>query len=212
MKPNIDYTLYLVTDRDLMSTPTLEEAVKQAIIGGCTLVQLREKDTDSRNFYCTALQVKKITSKYNIPFIINDRLDIALAVDADGVHIGQSDLPASVVRRIIGPDKILGVSTSTLQQALQAKADGADYLGVGAMFTTSTKLNAASVKLETLEEIKKQTALPVVAIGGINAATLPQLKGSSIDGIAVVSAIIASNDITNASRQMKELFLQCKNS
>ena len=212
MKPNIDYTLYLVTDRDLMSTPTLEEAVEQAITGGCTLVQLREKDTDSRNFYCTALQVKKITHKYNIPFIINDRLDIALAVDADGVHIGHSDLPASVVRRIIGPDKILGVSTSTLEQALQAKADGADYLGVGAMFTTSTKLNAASVKLETLEKIKEQTALPVVAIGGINAATLPQLKGSSIDGIAVVSAIIASNDITNASRQMKELFLQCKNS
>lgn len=139
MKPKIDYSIYLVTDRDLMSTETLEEAVEKAIIGGCTLIQLREKDCSSLDFYNTAVRVKEITDKYNIPLIINDRVDIALAVDAAGVHVGQSDIPAAIVRKVIGNDKILGVSTGSVNEAIEAEKNGADYLGVGAMYSTGTK-------------------------------------------------------------------------
>lgn len=139
MKPKIDYSIYLVTDRDLMSTETLEEAVEKAIIGGCTLIQLREKDCSSLDFYNTAVRVKEITDKHNIPLIINDRVDIALAVDAAGVHVGQSDIPAAIVRKVIGNDKILGVSTGSVNEALEAEKNGADYLGVGAMYSTGTK-------------------------------------------------------------------------
>ena len=131
-----------------MSTDTLEEAVEQAVQGGCTVVQLREKDCTSLEFYETARSIRKITDRYKVPLIINDRVDIALAVDADGVHVGQSDLPASVVRRILGPDKIIGVSAGTLAEALQAEAEGADYLGVGAMYATSTKEDADVTTIE----------------------------------------------------------------
>lgn len=203
MKPNCNYALYLVTDRDLMSTTTLEEAVEQAIQGGCTLVQLREKDCASRVFYETAVRVKKITDTHEVPLIINDRLDIALAVDAAGVHIGQSDLPASSVRRIMGPDKIVGVSASTLAEALQAVQDGADYLGVGAMYPTGTKDDAAIVSMGELRAIRKQVKIPIVVIGGINASTLPAFYGTGIDGIAVVSAIIAQKDIAGAARALR---------
>ena len=134
-----DYTLYLCTDRDLMSTPTLEEAVEAAIRGGVTIVQLREKNCSSREFYDTAVSIKAICDRHQVPLIINDRLDIALAVDAAGVHVGQSDLPADKARAILGPDRIIGVSTATPEEALKAKADGADYIGVGAMFATGTK-------------------------------------------------------------------------
>ena len=150
MKAKIDYSIYLVTDRDLMSTETLEEAVEQAIIGGCTLVQLREKDCSSLDFYNMAIKVKEITDKYNVPLLINDRLDIALAVDAAGVHVGQSDLPLTVVRKIIGEDKIIGVSTGCLEQAIKAQKDGADYLGVGAMYATGTKKDAKVTSMEEL--------------------------------------------------------------
>ena len=142
MKNKIDYTLYLCTDRDLMSTDTIEESVEQAVKGGCTVVQLREKNCSSKEFYELAVRVKEITDRYHVPLIINDRVDIALAVDAAGVHIGQSDLPASVVRNIIGKDKILGVSAARREEALKAVEDGADYLGVGAMFATNTKTDA----------------------------------------------------------------------
>ena len=148
MKVKIDYSIYLVTDRDLMSTETLEEAVEQAIIGGCTLVQLREKDCSSLDFYNTAVKVKEITDKYNVQLLINDRLDIALAVDAAGVHVGQSDLPVSVVRKIIGEDKIIGISAGTLEEALKGQRDGADYLGVGAMYATGTKKDANPTSIE----------------------------------------------------------------
>jgi thiamine-phosphate pyrophosphorylase len=211
-KPMIDYSLYLITDRDLMSTPTLEQAVEEAIAGGCTLVQLREKKALSCDFYNTAVRIKQITDRYHVPLIINDRVDIALAVDATGVHIGQSDLPASIVRRIIGPHKILGVSASSFAEAIQAQKDGADYLGIGAMFATGTKTDAKLVTLEELKKIKATINLPMVVIGGINEATIPQFHGIKIDGISVVSALISRKDITLAAEQLKKLFLQMKES
>jgi thiamine-phosphate pyrophosphorylase len=208
MKPKIDYSIYLVTDSELMSTETMEEAVEQAVKGGCTLVQLREKKLSSLDFYHSALKVKAITDHYNIPLIINDRVDIALAVDAAGVHIGQSDLPAKIVRNIIGNNKILGVSASSLTEALQAKKDSADYLGVGAMFATGTKTDAKLVSIESLKDIKKGTSLPIVAIGGINKGTIPLFADTGIDGIAVVSAIISEKDILTAASTLKRIFTQ----
>jgi len=207
MKPEINYSIYLVTDSELMSTETVEQAVEQAIKGGCTLVQLREKKLSSLDFYNTALKVKTITDHYNIPLIINDRVDIALAVDAAGVHVGQSDLPAKIVRNIIGNDKILGASASSLTEDMQAEKEGADYLGVGAMFITGTKTDAELVSLESLKEIKRTTSLPIVAIGGINKDTIPLLADTGIDGIAVVSAIISEKDISMAASSLKSLFL-----
>lgn len=206
MKPEIDYTLYLVTDRELMSTPTIEEAVEQAIIGGCTLIQLREKTADSLEFYKTALAVKKITDSYGVPLIVNDRADIALAAGADGVHIGQSDLPAAAVRRILGPDKILGVSASSLKEAVRAAADGADYLGVGAMYPTGTKTDAEIVTIDELKAIRKAVSIPIVVIGGINQRTVSNFTDCGIDGLAVVSAVIAQPDIAGAAKELKGLF------
>lgn len=193
-----------------MSTPTLEQAVEEAIAGGCTLVQLREKKASSCDFYNIAAGIKQITDRYHIPLIINDRVDIALAVDAAGVHVGQSDLPASIVRKIIGPHKILGVSASSFDEAFKAQKDRADYLGIGAMFATGTKTDAPIVTMEELKKIKASIALPIVLIGGINEATIPQFYGMKIDGISVVSALISRKDITLAAKQLKELFLQTK--
>ncbi len=195
MKNKIDYTLYLCTDRDLMSTDTIEESVEQAVKGGCTVVQLREKNCSSKEFYELAVRVKEITDRYHVPLIINDRVDIALAVDAAGVHIGQSDLPASVVRNIIGKDKILGVSAARREEALKAVEDGADYLGVGAMFATNTKTDARPVTMEELKGIRAAVSIPIVVIGGINMNTLERFKGTGIDGLAVVSAIIAEKTL-----------------
>lgn len=206
MKPEIDYSLYLVTDRSLMSTPTLEEAVEQAIEGGCTLVQLREKDASSLDFYETAVRVKEITDRHNIPLIINDRLDIALAVDAAGVHVGQSDLPAAVVRSIVGPEKIVGVSASTQEEAEKAQADGADYIGVGAMFPTGTKTDADHVTIDELKQIRTAVSIPIVVIGGIGPATALAFRGTGINGFSVVSAIIAAKDIRGAARELKQMF------
>jgi thiamine-phosphate pyrophosphorylase len=208
VKSQIDYSLYLITDRDLMSTPTLEMAVKQAIIGGSTLIQLREKKASSLEFYNTACKVKEITDHYNVPLLINDRVDLALAVEAAGVHVGQSDLPARVVRRLLGNDKILGVSVSTLQEAIKAEEDGADYLGVGAMFATGTKTDAVLVTMNELKKIRAAVSVPIVVIGGINKTTIPQFVDTGIDGIAVISALIAEKDIALAARQLKKLFCQ----
>lgn len=202
MKNNINYRLYLCTDRDLMTTQTIEESVELAIKGGCTIVQLREKDCSSKDFYDQALRIKKVTDYYQVPFIINDRVDIALAVDADGVHVGQSDLPAKIVRSIIGKDKILGVSAATIEEAKKAVIDGADYIGVGAMNATATKTDARSVTIDGLKAIRSQVSIPIVAIGGINKQTIPMLKGTGIDGVAVVSAIVAQKDITKAAKEL----------
>lgn len=206
MKHKVDYALYLVTDRDLMSTPTLKEAVEQAILGGCTVVQLREKTADSRAFYQEALRIKEVTDRYGVPLIINDRVDIALAVDAAGVHVGQSDLPADVVRRIVGPDKIVGVSVGSVAEAQQAERDGADYLGIGAMYATSTKEDAEVVSFETLQHIRQAVALPNVVIGGINEKTAPRFTKEVTDGLAVVSAILAQPDIKAAAQRLRAIF------
>ena len=211
MHNRADYRLYLVTDRNCLQQQTLEQAVEQAILGGVTLVQLREKAIASKEFYERALRIKAICHHYNVPLLINDRVDIALAVEADGVHIGQSDLPCGVVRQILGKDKIIGVSARTAQQAIQAQADGADYLGVGAMFATSTKQDAQTVTIASLTQIRQAVTLPIVAIGGINHTTLPALQqalqaaDTSIDGVAVVSAILGQKDVKLASEQLKEI-------
>lgn len=210
MKPKIDCTLYLVTDRDLMAAAAIEECVKQAILGGCTVVQLREKTAASREFFQTALKVRDITKHFNVPLIINDRVDIALAADADGVHIGQEDLPYNEVRQLIGHDKIIGVSASNLTEALLAAEMGADYLGIGAMFATDTKTNANLTSISELKRIRAQIKIPIVVIGGINKETIPLFNGTNIDGIAVVSGIVSQKDPANAARELKSIFLQTR--
>lgn len=211
-KLKLDYTLYLVTDRDLMSTPNLETTVEQSILGGCTLVQLREKTASALDFFNIAQSIKSITDRYGIPLIINDRIDIALGVDAAGVHIGQDDLPAATARSLIGNDKILGVSVSNLSKAVQAQADGADYIGVGAMFATGTKTDANLVSVKELIRIRKAVSLPIVVIGGINKTTIPLFYGTGINGLAVVSAILSAPDIQAAANEIKSLFLKEKRS
>ncbi|WP_099313373.1 thiamine phosphate synthase [Clostridium paraputrificum] len=203
---NVDYTLYLVTDRDVLRERDLIKCIEESILGGVTLVQLREKNVTSREFYEIAIKVKEVTSRYNIPLIINDRLDIALAIDADGLHIGQKDLPASVARKILGKDKILGVSAATLQESLKAEKDGADYLGVGAVFSTSTKKDTRDVSYETLSSITSSVNIPVVAIGGINEKNVTKLKESNIDGIAVISCILGKEDVKGAAEKMLDRF------
>jgi thiamine-phosphate pyrophosphorylase len=206
MKPEIDYTLYLVTDRDLMAAATIEECVEQAVLGGCTVVQLREKTASSREFYRTAVKVREITSRLKVPLIINDRADIALAVNADGVHIGQGDLPYDEVRRITGQDKIIGVSVSNLAEAKEAADMGADYLGVGAMFPTGTKTDSNLTSMEELRRIRDKIKIPLVVIGGINRNTIPLFNGTGIDGLAVVSAVVSQKDPAGAARELKSLF------
>lgn len=203
---NFDYTLYLVTDRQLMSCDSLTEAVEQAILGGCTMIQLREKELPSLEFYNQAVAVKQVTDKYHIPLIINDRIDIAMAVQATGVHIGQHDLPAAAVRKVNGENMLLGVSASSIAEAIQAQQDGADYLGVGAMFPTGTKTDADSVSMEELQKIRAAVSLPIVVIGGINKGNAGRFKPMGIDGLAVVSAIIAQSDIKAAAAELKDLF------
>jgi len=202
----VDYSLYLVTDRELLGDRELENSIELAIQGGVTLVQLREKSISTLKFLQLAIRVKKITSRYHIPLIINDRLDIALAVDADGLHVGQDDLPMLKARELF-PNKLIGVSASTLEEALLAEQQGADYLGVGAIFSTTTKTDAPDVSLNQLELIKKSVAIPVVAIGGINRRNLQQVMATGIDGVSVVSAILAEKNIQMAAKQLKELMI-----
>lgn len=207
-KSEVDYTLYLCTDRELMSTDTLEEAVEQAILGGCSLIQLREKHSSSREFFEMAKRIKTITDRYEVPLIINDRIDIAMAVDAAGVHLGQEDIPAREARRIMGDDKIIGVSARTVELARKAAEDGADYLGVGAMFATNTKGNAKVIGKEKLKEIRAAVSIPIVAIGGINHNNATQLVDTGIDGLAVVSSVIGASDIQEAARKMRAIFIK----
>jgi thiamine-phosphate pyrophosphorylase len=204
MKINVDYKLYLVTDREVLKSKNLTSAIEEGIRGGVTLVQLREKDLTSLEFYNTAIKVKEITDKYNIPLIVNDRLDIALAIDAAGLHVGQEDMPAPVARRLLGPEKILGVSAATMEEAEKAEKDGADYIGVGAIFPTSTKDDARSVSVELLKEIKARVSIPVVAIGGINSKNVKLINTTNIDGIAVVSDILGKEDIKIAAEELKK--------
>ena len=204
MKP--DYSLYLVTDRMRMSTGTLGEAVEQAVIGGCTLVQLREKDISALDFYALALEIKKITDRHGILLIINDRIDIAMAVGAAGVHIGQQDIPADIARKVIGKDMLLGVSVGSAAEAIDAVKAGADYLGVGAMFPTGTKPDAGFVSMEELGRIRKAVDIPIVVIGGISRENAMLFRPMGVDGLAVVSAVIAQPDIKASAADLKSLF------
>lgn len=202
---NVDYTLYLVTDRNQPAPGTFEKVVEEAVRGGATLVQLREKSGDTGLLYARARQLKEVIDTLHVPLIIDDRIDIMMAVDADGVHVGQSDMPASVARKMIGNDKILGVSAGTLEEAVKAEKDGADYLGVGAMFPTATKTDADITSMETLKAILETVHIPVVVIGGINQKTIPKFKGLGIAGYAVVSAIMASRQPKEAAAELKGL-------
>ena len=202
MKPRmIDYSLMLVTDH-CSDADAFCAIVEQALQAGVMVLQLREKTAAARDFYQLALRIKSIARQYNVPLLINDRLDIALAVDADGVHVGQEDLPVAVVRRLIGPDKILGATAATVAQALRAEAEGADYIGSGAMFPTLTKPGKPVLPMSVLAQIKQAVKVPVVAIGGITADNLLMLKNAGVDGIAVVSAIMDSAEPAAATQEI----------
>ena len=202
-----DYSIYLVTDRAYINDAALGDVVEQAVLGGCTMVQLRESDISSLDFYHLAKEVKGVTDKYEVPLIINNRIDIALSVDAAGVHVGQKDLPAAAARKIIGQDRLLGVSVSTLQEALQAQEDGADYLGVGAMFPTRTKKDAKIVPMEVLCAIRREVRIPLVVIGGIHKGNAAEFAKLGADGLAVVSAILSSPDTRRAAAELREAFI-----
>ncbi|MCB2291824.1 thiamine phosphate synthase [Clostridium sp. CS001] len=202
MKNKINYSLYLVTDRDVLVDVDIYTGVEEAIKGGVTVVQLREKKSGTLEFYNIAVEIKKITDKYNVPLIINDRIDIAQAIDAAGVHLGQSDMPMDIARSIMGNNKIIGVSTSTLEQAKNAEMQGADYVGVGAMFITTTKDDTRAVSIQSLKEIKEGVSIPVVAIGGINENNVDLLKIANVDGIAVVSDILGKRCIQVAAEKL----------
>ncbi len=186
---------YLVTDSDILRGRDFYNSIEEALKGGVTMLQLREKNASGKEFLEKAIKLRELTKKYNVKFIINDRVDIAMLCDADGVHVGQSDIPANKVRELIGEDKIVGVSARTVEEALRAKENGADYLGVGAMFNTRTKLDAKSVSIEKLKEIKELIKLPVVAIGGLSLSNIDKLKECNVDGYAVVSAILGAENI-----------------
>lgn len=200
---SFDTSLYLVTDRSGMGDCEFESKIRSAVEGGCTMVQLREKNINSYLMYQRALSIKKITDEYHIPLIINDRLDIMLAVGADGVHLGQQDIPVKIVRRLIGKDKIIGVSAHCIEEAEKAERDGADYLGVGAIFPTTTKKDIIITPVNMLREIKETVSVPVVAIGGINQNNINTLKGSHVDGVAVISAIMKSKDPKGSAVALK---------
>lgn len=201
----IDLSLYLVTDNsddEEKFLNTIEEAIK----GGVSVVQIREKTADTLDFYELAVKVKKITKEYNVPLIINDRVDVALAIDADGVHVGQSDMPCDVTRKLIGEDKILGVSAATIEEAQKAQKDGADYLGTGAVFPTQTKDDAPKVTKEELKEIVDSVDIPIVAIGGITLENAHELNDTGIAGLSVVSAIMSSENPKKSSEELLNIF------
>ena len=199
-----DLLLYAVTDRSWLGEETLYEQVEKALKGGATFVQLREKELDEEHFLEEAIALKELCHKYHVPFVINDNVKIAKEMDADGVHVGQSDMEADDVRKILGEDKILGVSAQTVEQAVLAEKMGADYLGVGAVFSTSTKKDASAISKERVKAICEAVHIPVIAIGGITADNILTLKGSGICGIAVVSAIFAAKDIEDATGVLLE--------
>lgn len=197
--------LYLVTDNAWLKGKTLESQVEEAVRGGVTFVQLRNKDICSEELAAEAKNIKKITDRYKIPFVVNDDIRAALEADADGVHVGQSDMSAKDVRSLIGEAKILGVSVQSVQQALLAQKQGADYLGVGAVFPTGTKNDADDVDANTVAEICRAVNIPVVAIGGISEKNIHELCGMGLDGVAVISAILSKSDISGASVELLEL-------
>ncbi len=200
--------LYAVTDRSWLNGQTLYEQVEQALKGGVTLVQLREKGLGAEQFLQEARQIQQLCHRFGVPLIINDSIEVALAVDADGVHLGQDDANAAQARQLLGKDKIIGVSAHNVQEALQAVQDGADYLGSGAVFGSGTKTNVSTLPMQTLREICSAVPIPVVAIGGITEQNLQQLSGSGIAGAAVVSAIFAQENIEEAAIRLRGLLSQ----
>ena len=204
---DIDYSLYLVTDHRNKTEEEFLNIIEEAIKGGTSIVQLREKTASTKDFYQLALKVKEITTRYDVPLLINDRIDIALAIDSEGVHLGQDDMPADIARKIIGDDKILGVSASTVEEAIKAQIDGADYIGSGAVFPTATKDDADSVSKEELKSIVDSIDIPVVAIGGITIENASELKDTGIAGFSVVSAIMSADDPKEASQKLREIYI-----
>lgn len=199
-----DLKLYLVTDRSWVGEMSLESQIEEAIKGGVTIVQLREKNIDEKEFLKLASNVKLITDKYNVKLIINDNVEVAKDIDADGVHLGQGDMDILEARRILGDEKIIGISTKTMEQALDAEKKGADYLGVGAVFSTSTKLDAKSIDSEVFKNIYETIKIPIVAIGGISLENISLLRNTKISGVAVVSGILAQKDIKKAAMNLRE--------
>ncbi|MEG0274089.1 MAG: thiamine phosphate synthase [Longicatena sp.] len=196
--------LYLVSDRFWLAGRELQSDIEKAIEGGVSFVQIREKELPVEDFIQEAKKIKELCERHEIPFVVNDSVEVAKAVDADGIHVGQSDMPAIEVRKILGEDKIVGVSAQSVEDALRAQEEGADYLGVGAMFSTKTKKDADDVSFATLKAIVEAVHIPVIAIGGIDEHNLLELKGSGIDGVAIVSAIMAKENIFEASKILKK--------
>ena len=204
MKSNNYLELYAVTDRHWLGNQTLLEQVQEALDGGATCIQLREKQLDDKTFLQEAIEIQKLCKQYQVPFIVNDNVEIAKDMHADGIHVGQSDMEALDVRKALGNDVILGVSAQTVEQAKKAEAHGADYLGVGAVFPTGSKDDAEDVSYETLKAICEAVSIPVIAIGGITQDNVKDLAGSGIVGIAVISAIFAQQHITQATKDLKQ--------
>nr|WP_317323589.1 thiamine phosphate synthase [uncultured Flavonifractor sp.] len=198
-------TLYAVTDRSWLGERTLPQAVEAVLKGGATFLQLREKELDQASLLAEARELRTIAGRYHVPFVVNDSVEAALACGADGVHVGQKDLMGRDVRALIGPDKILGITANTVELAVAAERAGADYIGAGAVFGTTTKQDAKSLSLETLREICRAVSIPVVAIGGVNADNLPRLAGTGAAGAAVVSALFAQPDPEEAARRLRHL-------
>ena len=207
-KKQLDTTLYLVTDSSYHTEETFLRTVEEALKGGVTLVQLREKERSARDYLRLARRVKELTDRYQVPLLIDDRVDVAAAADAAGVHVGQSDIPAAEARKILGPDKIVGATAKTVEQAVEAYRQGADYLGVGAIYPTTTKVKTVLTKVSTLEEICRAVPIPVNAIGGLNAGNMDILEGTHIAGICVVSAIMKAEAPGKAAAELKEKIMQ----
>ncbi|RGH51674.1 thiamine phosphate synthase [Ruminococcus sp. AM41-10BH] len=203
-RKDLDVTLYLVTDSTYHTEESLFHTVEEACKGGVTLVQLREKNKGGREYLDKAFKVKEITDRYNVPLIIDDRVDVALACDAAGVHVGSSDIPVAVARKLMGPDKIVGATAKTVEAAMKAYEDGADYLGVGAIYPTTTKVVTILTKVSTLKDICEAVPIPAVAIGGLNAGNMDVLEGAGMSGMAVVSAIMKAEDPQKNARELKE--------
>ncbi len=199
-----DLRLYLVTDSSGLAEQEFLEKVEAAIKGGVTIVQLREKDKSTREYMELAEKVHEITRKYKVPLIIDDRIDVAMAIDAEGVHLGQSDMPVDIARSILGTDKIIGATTKTVEQALEAYEKGADYLGVGAIYPTTTKVKTVLTSVDTLKDICKAVTIPANAIGGLNKDNIEILRGAPIAGICVVSAIMKAEDSGEATLELRK--------
>ena len=211
MKNNLDLSLYLVTDSTYHTEESLLYTVEEACKGGVTMVQLREKNTGGRDYLEKACRLRAITDRYHIPLIIDDRVDVAIACDAAGVHVGASDLPVAVCRRLLGPDKIVGATAKTVEAAVAAYNDGADYLGTGAIYPTTTHVTTKVTPVSVLNDVCRAVPIPVVAIGGLNADNMDVLADSPIKGIAVVSAVMKADDPCAAAAHIKKKFLKMMN-